>query len=129
MTTPDVPHTAKHTPGPWKVDGFAVTGPGMVQTWQDGKMSLKNETVCRITAKDDPDIECANAQLIAAAPLLPLLLEALEAWEVFEENDSHGVRQLYDKAMQLTHAALAATRQYLQFHLHTARPAAEEAPR
>jgi hypothetical protein len=44
----------------------------------------------------------------------------LEAWEVFEDDDSHGVDggiYLYDKAMQLTHAALAA-----------ARPAAEEAP-
>jgi hypothetical protein len=116
----------KTTPGPWEVDGFAVIGPGMVTTWADGKMSLKNETICRITAKDDTETDRANARLIAAAPLMMKALEASEAataidvkhsglvyadhYDARNDDARAEVREAYSQANKLMRGALAAAR-------------------
>jgi hypothetical protein len=94
----------KHTAGPWRTtENSDSLSSGNFTVWHEGQMLA---TVWNHHGKNAD----ANARLIVAAPRM---LEALEAWEVFDKDDSRGVDgglYLYDKAVQLTRIALAAAR-------------------
>jgi hypothetical protein len=101
---------ASHTPGPWFVgpslepDGNCLAAP---------VMGL-DAFVAHVLFDDEGDSEAtANARLIAAAPDM---LEALEAWHLYDSRDDSGpnagVQMMldYDRALTLTRAAIAKAR-------------------
>ena len=99
--------TSKQTPGPWQVDGFAVTGPGWVRSLNETGQPLKSEPVCRVTAKDDEAVDRANARLIAAAPDM---LEALKAFMELANDDTNSTDlhiHLYNVAEAKAKSAIA----------------------
>ena len=65
----------KHTPGPWKEDGFKIT-------------DSKGKLICRVDSEGGSDaFDMANARLIAAAPEL---LEGLKALaDIAEDEDNY----------------------------------------
>jgi hypothetical protein len=114
VTAPDVPHTANHTPGPWRtpvLSGDSLNS-GNLTVWHEEQ---KIATVWNHHGKNAD----ANARLIAAAPLMLEALVAREQWCRYDESEDGDVATgsaMYAKVVELIAAALAATR-----------PAAEEA--
>jgi len=88
----------KHTPGPWLREGctvYALNG--------DGFNRFCAQTQDAHTGKNELE---ANAQLMCAAPDL---LEALEAWISYHDDEEDGVDSMlrYAKAIDMTRAAIA----------------------
>ena len=66
---------AKHTPGPWRLDGPAANGEqsiGISRAWEIGGASI-----CEVDSSRDHRVLLADARLIAAAPELLAALKAI----------------------------------------------------
>ena len=92
----------KHTPGPWFVDHKS---PFLVRAGDD----IDGRHIAHIgPANYTPrfDVDEPNAKLIAAAPDL---LEALEAWISYHDDEEDGVDSMlrYAKAIDMTRSAIA----------------------
>lgn len=64
---------ATHTPGPWMVRGGVVVA----------DLVIDQPRICRVFYQDDAIEECANADLICAAPVLLEALKEMQRTEMF----------------------------------------------
>jgi hypothetical protein len=71
----------KHTPGPWRVE----TERAYIQI-----TPTDNVAICELWRRGNPELEMANARLIAAAPeLLELLMELQDIVFLTRNNELH----------------------------------------
>jgi hypothetical protein len=71
----------KHTPGPWRVE----TERAYIHI-----MPSENLAICELWRRGNPELEMANARLIAAAPdLLELLMELQDIVFLTRNNELH----------------------------------------
>ena len=80
----------KHTPGPWRADGFDVVRDGSYPEGGNKEFHLATTGY----ALADPDVRRANARLIAAAP------ELLEVLLLIDETIGDAIVHEYDKEHQ-----------------------------
>jgi hypothetical protein len=77
-----------HTPGPWRVE----TERAYIQI-----VPADNVSICELWRRGNPELEMANARLIAAAPkMLEILLELQDIVFLTRNNELH---TLIDKAI------------------------------
>jgi hypothetical protein len=97
--------TTQHTPGPWEV----LYSP---YTLQDGSELpayevIGDEKICDLNENAPPDVQRANANLIAAAPImraaLELAIQALNTATRFRvphlDTDSYAIASICDRAI------------------------------
>jgi len=91
----------EHTPGPWTHEGQ-----GDITGIEDNGFGRGPVDVCSVYLRTVEGRHEANARLIAAAPDL---LEALEAWISYHDDEEDGVDSMlrYAKAIDMTRAAIA----------------------
>jgi hypothetical protein len=83
--------SAKHTPGPWAIDGCASLG-NLDVIYGSGRITMMD---CENDEVDD-DALLANARLITAAPEMLVALDRAEAFiSGFEDDDTQeGVTEM-----------------------------------